>query len=364
MSGDIWKQSPIMKQMNQTISGIANSWAQQNSKRFAGYVSQINSVMNATTISQAVGAQKAIGELISSMSVLTNLTLPVIDPAIFKQFDASQYVAGLDQSLKLIGSSQVSQLGKAASELAKSFSDFGALPGIQDFSNSLKPIIESFQALQKWQPRYWYPENLKNVSAEFTLVDILHIEHEEGISLFYVASTVLIDKLLTAKSPEDRLEILDVALESIIENCRQILQEHRCTKRQKEYSDYLEESLEVIEEGHLAAGEALLADLTESFTNDLDDEQLQQDLRNQKNHVKFEDKMALQGQSIRGEVALGAVPAAFIRYYPGETIPVDFSRHAIAHSMPKKQFSRVNASKALLMVFGFATYLFGWDLKI
>ena len=214
----------------------------------------------------------------------------------------------------------------------------------------------------------FYPSNIRQSGKLVGAGKIRDIELQDGIALYYVIRPELINKLIQARSSEQRREILSNSLDNIVEDCRNAIKRSENKDRsggEKWLIDLLLEAVAVIEEKHLASGESLLAGMLSYLIDSLGKQAnlLRKNLTSARktNELKQYDK-SIKKAEFNTLIAIASVPAAMESYYYGKTpMPDTFSRHAIAHHPDKKQFTPANAAQGLLCITSLMAYEFGWE---
>ncbi|WEV68123.1 hypothetical protein OZX72_03870 [Bifidobacterium sp. ESL0769] len=255
-------------------------------------------------------------------------------------------------------------------------------------SNIVQALLASTKGLKNI---LWYslPDNLKpvcmesNMDATEFVQEIVAIGLTEGIPFFCIVNSKLAGRLFRAKSEQERRKILSGSLRTVLRNCSQFLDIKPHTKVEQKYISLLQEAISVIEDGHLAAGTTLLAQIGETLSGRINNPRLQKAILNQRlleqkkgeskadfqqrlgREEKEREKEEINNQDTRTSLALAPMYPSFVHYHldKGDSIPFRFSRHAVSHNIDKVRFSKVNAAQGLLSVFGLACYLFDWDIK-
>lgn len=213
-----------------------------------------------------------------------------------------------------------------------------------------------------------YPSNIQRSGILAKKGKLIDLELKEGIALYYVIRTELIDELAIAGSTHHRRIVLAHSLNYIIEDCRGAIKKSKNRQESEEEESLiqlLQEALDVIAEKHLASGEALLAGILSHLIDLLKkpESELYRKLKSAREteNPKTLDKVT-KTTSISSIIAIAPIPAAMQGYAYGKTpIPTTFSRHAIAHHPNKQQFTPANAAQGLLLITSLMSYIFGWE---
>lgn len=193
-----------------------------------------------------------------------------------------------------------------------------------------------------------FPENLEEI-----LID-------EGIPLAWVPPTHVLEKLFAAQTPGERRKVLSSNWKSIVDECKMVLNSVE-EKQLAVYVDFAMEAAETLADGRWKASQALSANILDSFLHQKFTLASRKELTNQKQRVdwkKFPMRVAL---------VVGALSGGYVEYWPknGDDIPTQFSRHASAHGLSLRQYSRLNAVIALMNVVGLIkvseTDLYRWN---
>lgn len=236
--------------------------------------------------------------------------------------------------------------------LAPAFADFN-----KRYFAQFDEITENLQKIAaRAYPPNWqiddelvgFPDNLEAI-----LID-------EGIPLAWVPPTQVLVKLFAAETPGDRRKVLSSNWKSIVDECAVVL---NSVEEQKlaVYVEFALEAAEALAEGKWKASQGLSTNILDSFLHQKFTPSSRKELTNQKNRVdwkRFPMRVAL---------VVGALSGGYAEYWPknGYEIPKQFSRHASAHGLSRRQYSRLNAVIALMNVVGLIkvseTDLYRWD---
>ena len=118
--------------------------------------------------------------------------------------------------------------------------------------------------------------------------------------------------------------------------------------RLKEYVEFAVEAAESLRDGRWRASQALSANLMDSILNRSFDKASKKRLTDQKTRVGWED------YPIRSALVIGGIWGSYSEYWPskGDPIPRRYTRHASAHGVSRRQYTRLNAVIALMHIVG------------
>lgn len=234
-------------------------------------------------------------------------------------------------------------------------------PAFADFNKRyFAQFDEIAKNLQKIAARA-YPPNWRIEDGLVRLPDNLEtILIEEGIPLAWVPPTQVLEKLFAAQTPGDRRKVLSSNWKAVVAECTAVL---NSVEEQKlsVYVEFALEAAETLAAGKWKASQALSTNILDSFLHQKFTTASRKELTNQKQRVdwkKFPMRVAL---------VVGALSGGYAEYWPknGDEIPKQFSRHASAHGLSRRQYSRLNAVIALMNVVGLIkvaeTDLYRWD---
>ena len=234
-------------------------------------------------------------------------------------------------------------------------------PAFADFNKRyFAQFDEIAKNLQKIAARA-YPPNWRIEDGLVRFPDNLEtILIEEGIPLAWVPPPQVLEKLFAAQTPGDRRKVLSSNWKAVVAECTAVL---NSVEEQKlsVYVEFALEAAEALAAGKWKASQALSTNILDSFLHQKFTTASRKELTNQKQRVdwkKFPMRVAL---------VVGALSGGYAEYWPknGDEIPKQFSRHASAHGLSRRQYSRLNAVIALMNVVGLIkvaeTDLYRWD---
>lgn len=181
---------------------------------------------------------------------------------------------------------------------------------------------------------------------------------DEGLPLGWVPPKDVLIDVFGAATPEARQQVLETNLEAIVNACRMELDIIRDPDLQ-EYVHFAYESIEALRADLNKSSQALSTNLLDTILRHSLDKHYRHSLVTDQN-----TRPALDDYPMRVAIVIGGIWGAHSRYYPrkGDDIPSNFSRHASAHAVSFRQYSRLNALIAVMHVVGLLKVL-EQDLK-
>jgi hypothetical protein len=206
-------------------------------------------------------------------------------------------------------------------------------------------FAETFASFAKvldtaWPPN-WHgaqrPDQLK-LSLESMLLD-------EGLCLAWVPPTPVLERLFAASSRQDRRSVIGRSWKYILDASERELD--AVTKPvYRHYVSFARYAVDAVRTGNHQAGQALAANLLDTVLQQVFSTDSRKIITNQKSRFDI-GKYPLQLSLV-----LGGIWGSYLRYQPrdGDKIPTQFSRHASAHGVSARQYSRVNATLSIMHV--------------
>jgi hypothetical protein len=199
------------------------------------------------------------------------------------------------------------------------------------------------------------PSNWLGVSAPDVLDDdkLRLIVLEEGIPLAWVPGAALIERIMSANDAAERRQLIRNGWRGILRDCERAATELP-SRQARSHARFIHLSASAIAEGHYEAGQALAANLVDTLGRSFVHVHLvgyNWSLVTAKNQRTKLSKLALRALLVLGPLAVGHSD-----YRPGDSVPRAFSRHATAHGVSRKQYTKVNSLLALMN----ATALLCW----
>lgn len=235
------------------------------------------------------------------------------------------------------------------------FPDFADLS--KKAASALLPSVEAFHELQRDQfadviskvrtaVDSLLPPNWRGGDVQIP-EDLEALLLDEGLPLAWVPPQPVLIKIFAAGSAGDRRRIVGSSWRSIATACLSELEGIENADL-VEYAEFAVEAAESLRDGRTRASQALSANLLDSVL---------------RRSFSKESRKALTGQAdrpnidvypMRLAVVIGGIWGSHGEYRPlrGDAIPRRYSRHASAHGVSRRQYSRVNAVIALMHVVG------------
>lgn len=227
-----------------------------------------------------------------------------------------------------------------------------------------------------------YPVNMKEgLGGEYDKEWLTKVLYDEGIPLYAVPNPKIIQRLRNSKIGPTHRSILGRELPNIIKDCNALICPQSRNTKERSISKLIEQSIIVISDGHLAAGDALLSSVLDFLINNrlTKDEGLHvspprtglkeiEGLHNtDKSQIRKDGKPIRSFVEVYRElpkrIALFPLLSAYRYMYEkarGPYIEIGYSRHAIAHRPTVKLFTKANTAQALLCVTSLAAYIYKW----
>lgn len=256
--------------------------------------------------------------------------------------------------LPRVAVSQMLPMSAASETLRRQVAD---LTGFNDMvRQALKPLTETY-----WSPQWHsvfasvreivsrlYPENLREATPSLDDLEMLLVD--EGVPLMWVPRPQTVRLLLDAPDAAARRRISSRRWKGIVTDCQAVLEgiKHPAVRDARGFAL---EVVHALRAGHTSAAQALAANLLDSVLQHNFDKATR--IRLTKNDFKTEGiKFKLEDYKFKLACTFAPVWYAHARYFPknGDPIPRTFGRHPSAHGVSRTQYSRINATYALMLV--------------
>ena len=323
------------------------------------------------------GIIKSLNDIINQSAKLSNLYenlgTSILGKRVFSDFvpGATETMVNAMNNIMSSKLSAFSALSNLASNLRSSF----AIP-LKNFSNTFfdfSHVLDSFKIRTSLFDNLIgnaYPTNISAVTKKVEFKHIIEVEYNDGIALFDVLRPSLVRRFMNADTTAKRRSILSHEYMQILGDCRSSIDKvtnnifYKKSKAETWYTHLLSEAIAVLAEGHLAAGQALLADVLSSLLAEQLDFSYRDYMNYKDGNKKSDPRKLIKEQNIRTILAFLPVYSAW-QHFNGnsDSVPMEFSRHAIAHRPTRRQFSKTNAAQGLLCVTSLMDYCFRWDLR-
>lgn len=213
------------------------------------------------------------------------------------------------------------------------------------WAKGLIPALEKFE-------QSFYPPNLRSIEG-LRLDDVEKIVMDDGIALYCVPRASIAKAIVRANGAPERRDILVQQWSEILADCRATVDE--CTSvAVAPYTRATIAALDALDAGHVEAAQALTASILEVLVNSCFDNRYlyTPDKRGRTNDAYDEF-------GVQEYIAFAPIWQAWQQYFlnSDDPIPHTFSRHATAHTISTKQYTRQNAIQALMIVCGILSLL-------
>jgi hypothetical protein len=238
--------------------------------------------------------------------------------------------------------------------------DYQALfPNLEEINaqilRQLEPTFAAFREVQRAQfarmfadlaklAETIWPPNWKGAGQPpAELLDRLLLD--EGLCLAWVPPAPVLRGLFAADTPQTRRKIIGANWKRIALAAREEL-EQVTAPRLKDHIPFALKAVGAVLAGNHEAGQALAANLLDSI--------LRREFSRSDRHsiTSQTDRLDIDDYPPRLALVLGGIWGAHGEYWPdrGDQIPRRFSRHASAHGVSKRQYSRINATISVMHV--------------
>ncbi|MFD9359889.1 hypothetical protein [Streptomyces sp. NPDC060031] len=182
------------------------------------------------------------------------------------------------------------------------------------------------------------------------LVELEALLIDEGIPLMWVPGPQTVRALLDAPDASARRRLIGQRWKGIAGDCEAVLVsvDH---PRLKEDRDFALQAIAALRDGHIAAAQALAANLLDTLMQKHFDKATRIELT--RNDFKAKGiKFKLDEYKVNVALTFAPVWHAHAKYFPqnGDPIPRVFGRHPSAHGVSRTQYSRVNTVYGLMLV--------------
>lgn len=224
-------------------------------------------------------------------------------------------------------------LGKSISKITQQFAAQQA-----SMLKGLSPILANLKFT-------FYPRNLRDIEG-LLFKDVETIVMADGIALYGVPRAATAEALIRADDAAERRAILGSRWKAISADCRVALTACE-TDVVASYLPFGLEALDALDAGHELAAQALVGSLIDALVNGY----FGAERRDYTPNKRTTTTAAYEEFSIREFIAMAPIWQAYQQFVPGAggRVPTTFSRHATAHTMSSKQYSRRNAVQGLLL---------------
>lgn len=204
---------------------------------------------------------------------------------------------------------------------------------------SIAPALDSLRV-------HFFPTNLQGIE-ELSLEDIEQVVMLDGIALYEVPRAEIAERLVRALSSSARRDILGRNWREIVADCRTTLES--CESAEVgQMVRFAMDAIDALEGGNATSAQSLAGSLVDTL--------LRRYLSKTKPLIlpgrKAKNADAYLDFSVRKYIALAPIWQAYQNYNPdnGDRVPRTFNRHATAHTVGSRQYSRRNALQGLMLV--------------
>jgi hypothetical protein len=191
----------------------------------------------------------------------------------------------------------------------------------------------------------FYPPNLVALEA-LKLQDVEKVVMADGIALYGVPRTSIAEALILADSAAKRRELLGRRWKAISADCRETLT--NCESEDvAPYVVFGLAALDTLDSGSDRAAQALVGALIDALVTAYFGADRYEHTPNRRTTTNA----AYEEFTVREFIAMAPIWQAYQQYHveKGDPIPRTFSRHATAHTVNPRQYSRRNAIQGLLL---------------
>ncbi|MFG6444730.1 hypothetical protein ACFXQA_05595 [Microbacterium sp. P07] len=287
-------------------------------------------LLSALDTSWVTGAQSALASVAASNRAL---------------FDSSRLLSALDTSWVTGAQSALASVAASNRALFDSSRLLSALD-----TSWLAELVESARRGYRLLPPNWWGVK---VALDLEGEELRGLLLEEGIPLAWVPSAGLIDRLVSADSPRQRRQYIRDGWRGIVRDC-EVAVGSLSSRDGRDGARFVRLCADAIRDGHFETAQALAANVIDTLGNSF--------VKNELVGHRWQSIVARNGRErlsrldIRALLVLGPLAAGHDNYRSGEPIPRSFTRHATAHGVSKRQYTKVNSLIAVMN----ATSLLCW----
>ena len=243
-----------------------------------------------------------------------------------------------------------------SNQLSEIFAEMSeAFEGIREAINKILSL-EGFASYLKLGK--FLHENIKDLAGEVTIEQLLDLVRKDGIPLYAVPRSSILDELLYADSSRERRDLLISYREMIFEDCRNFLNSVSSEYAQ-EKRFFILAGLNALENGHVEAAQAL-------FTNTLDtvhqnfwgaDTGSRIAISNRKEGSEL--PQIIVKMDFRDAFVFTPIWNSHMKFFghEGQEPPAEYSRHASVHGVSRRQYKLENCIQALMLVTSLLVYV-------
>ncbi|WP_448072999.1 hypothetical protein [Georgenia yuyongxinii] len=202
---------------------------------------------------------------------------------------------------------------------------------------NLAPALEALHAA-------FYPPNLRAIEG-LKFEDVDTIVMTDGIPLYGLPRTATAEALIRAESASKRRDILGRRWRTISADCREAVSGYS-SRPVAPYVPFAIAALDALDAGHTEAAQALAGSLVDTIvTGYFGDERYRYTPNKKTTTTDAYDEF-----TVREYIAFAPMWQTYQQFFAtnGDKVPTRFSRHATAHAVSARQYSRRNAVQALM----------------
>lgn len=192
----------------------------------------------------------------------------------------------------------------------------------------------------------FYPPNLRAIVG-LELEEVDQVVMEDGIPLYGVPRTEIAERLVRAENMSERREIIGRRWKAISVDCRTAV--GSCTSEAVlPYVGFATAALEALDSDHTACAQAMAGSLVDTIVNGYFGKQRYKYTPNKQTTTND----AYNEFTIREFIAFAPIWRTYQQFLAanGDKIPTTFSRHATAHAVSTRQYSKRNTVQGLMLV--------------
>lgn len=224
--------------------------------------------------------------------------------------------------------------------------------GIRERFRTLLPssYFSAFADLQ----RLVLPPNLWDATLRFDMLESLLVD--EGIPVMWVPRAATVDALFEAPDDVSRRKVIARRWQGITTDCSKVLSTIE-TPSLIEHASFVSNAVAAMRDGHVFAAQALAANVLDTVLHQYLAEEHRKSLTSRNETPQFK----MQGQATYA-MTFAPVWSAYGQYKPKHAaprtaIPRAYGRHASAHGVSRRQYTRANATIALMLVTSVLKYI-------
>jgi hypothetical protein len=176
---------------------------------------------------------------------------------------------------------------------------------------------------------------------------VLDLAESEAIPLYLVPRTSIAKAILNGKDRESRRNVLNRRFYDILDDCDALLD--RCvTPRTRAIVPFARDAIRAARDGHHSAAQALAANVLDSTLRLSFDKKTRAHLTSHKETPTARD-LEISIRQAWVFIPVWRVHETF-QTHMGDSIPSAFSRHASAHAVSRRQFSKRNTAQGIMVL--------------